>query len=479
MSAAARPSRAAAMLGACFPQQRKAILDPARLKAFFCTRRAGKSWAIGLYLLLVAMAFPHSSCLYLGLTRASAHGIMNKDVFRVLNDRFRIGAKWKESASRWELPNGSFIYLRGADANAYEISKVVGQKYRAAVLDEVSKYRYSVHDMVYGSLIPAMGDDLGTIVLAGTPSNITAGLFYEVTARGMPGWTVHHWTWQDNVYRIANLQKAHDDLVAANPDIVKTPLYRQEWLGEWVVDTSALVYKFREDLNTVGALPKPREQYTYILGVDLGFTDPSALVVAAYHENDPTLYLVYARKEKGLIISDVAVLIQGLWYQPSMGLRGPYPFAAMIADASALQGVEEMRQRHGIPLEAAEKPGKRGVIEVLNSDLQTGRIKLLPQAMAIAEEWTALVWDEKKLGSLPRRWEEDPRFENHLADATLYAWRKARNYDALPAAAPPPKPFTPEWEEARFQREAQKQARIREEGGMLVDEMPPWLREVE
>jgi hypothetical protein len=479
---ARRNARREAMLGSLLPEQRRAIEDPSLLKAFFCTRRAGKTWAIGTALFLAALAFAGCSCLYLGLTKDTSRRILNKDVMRIINAHFGIGARWHDRDHCWILPNESRIYLQGADANSYEIAKVVGQKYRVAVLDEVSKFRHDVHAMVYGALMPAMGDDLGTIILSGTPSNITAGLFYDVTTGAAGGWSMHQWTWRENIFKRDNIRRLHDELVAANPLIVTTPLYRQEWLGQWVVDTSALVYRFREDKNTIDALPKPRHEYTYILGVDLGFTDPSALVVGAYHEHDPALYVVYAVKRAGLIISDVADLIRGLWYQPSMGFRGPFPFAAMVADASQLQGVEEMRQHHHLPLEAAEKPGKRGVIEVMNSDLQTARMKLLPEARwddpknpDLVGEWGSLIWDEKKLAALPKRWEEDPRFPNHLADACLYMWRKARNYDALPEAPKAPAPFTPEWEAARHEREIAKIERLQREGGVIVDEMPPWM----
>jgi len=442
---ARRQTRAQELLGACFPEQRAFLLDPARLKAEFCTRRAGKSFAIGLYLFLAASSHPFSSSLYLGLTRATATGIMNKDILRPINERFRLGAKWKEHHSRWELPNGSYIYLRGADANAYEIAKVLGQKYRVAVLDEASKYRYVVRDMVYGSLLPAMGDDLGTVILSGVPSNITTGLFYDVTTGKEPGWSVHRWTWKDNVFKRMNVQRAHDELVAANPAIVETPLYKQEWLGQWVVDTSALVYKYREDLNTVAALPRPKSEYTWGLCIDLGYTAPTALAILAYHPNDPCLYVVEAIKRAGLIISDVAEIVRGLWSAPHMGLSGPYPFAFMVADAADLQGVEEMRQRHHLPLEAAKKQGKHGVITVLNSDLQTGRVKVLPAAMAVTEEWGALIWDERKLAAMPPRWEEDARFDNHLSDAVLYGWRRARSYDAEPAPSPAPERSSEAW----------------------------------
>lgn len=471
-----RKSVIARMLSCCLPQQRAAIAGSSRFKAFFCPRRSGKSFAIGVYLLMTAIVYAGSSSLYLGLTKASATNTMNKDVIDVLNTRFRLGAVWKESASRWELPNGSYIYMRGADANRYEIQKVVGQKYRLAVLDEASKYRYDIDWMVYGALVPAMGDDLGTIVMAGTPSNITGGLFHRATTGDVAGWDVHRWTWRDNTYRVHNIQQLHDELIAMRgEEYRRTPLYRQEWLGEWVIDTSALVYRYRQDLNSIAALPRPSTEYTYLLGVDLGFTDPSALVVAAQHEHDKCLYFVHARKYQGLTITDLAHLIRALWYAPTMGCQGPYPLSAMVADAAALQAVEEMRQHHALPLEAAVKPGKRGVIEVMNADLQTSRIKLLPDADGIAAEWESLIWDERKLAQPSPVWVEAPRIENHLADAALYAWRKARAYDALPAPAPAPKLLGEEYERAAHERRMAQIDKARGGDGVTVDELPEWV----
>lgn len=472
-----REEQREAMRSTLLVEQRRAIDDPSLLKALFCTRRAGKSWTIGTMLFLTAMAYEGCSCLYLGLTRDTAQAIMNKDILSVLNERFAIGANWKSSDLTWKLPNGSIIYLRGADANAYEFRKIVGQKYRLAVLDEASKFRQDLRGAVFQALLPAMGDDMGTVVLSGTPSNVTSGLFYDVTTGTGEGWSTHHWTWQDNLFRRDNIRVIHDKLVASNPAIVETPIYKQEWLGQWVVDTSALVYRFREDVNVVADLPKQKLPYSYVLGVDLGFTDPSAVVVGAYHEHDPALYVVHAAKYQGLTFTDLAQVIRGLWCCPELGARGPYPFVAMVADAANLQGVEEMRQRYNLPLEAAIKTGKRGVIEAMNAELQTGRVKFLPApASDVGDEYRALIWDETKRAA--RKYEEDPRFANHLADAALYMWRKARNYDATEAPAKPPERGSDAWEAERIEREIARMRRIREAGGVLVDEMPEWLGDV-
>ncbi len=456
------------MLSSLLPEQRRSIEDPSRLKALFCTRRAGKSWAIGVYLFLTALAFPGSSSLYLGLTRATSHGIMLKDIFRVINKTFDLGAKWIESKSRWELPNGSHIYLRGTDANQYEIDKMVGQKYRLAVLDEASKYRHDVNRMVYGSLLPAMGDDLGTIVLSGTPSNVTTGLFFEATNGKEPGWTTHSWSWRDNRFKARNIQRVHDELVASNPAITITPLYQQEWQGRWVVDTNALVYRAREDTNTAAALPLPADQYLYVLGVDTGFSDPTAFVVVAWSEHDPNLYVVEAEKHKGWIYSKVVERVKAL--------ETRFPLIVKIVVDAPLQGAEEMRQRGGVNFEAATKNDKKLAVDLVNSDLLTGRVKVLPAAMGLFDEWKTLVWSERELRAMPAKYVEDPRFDNHMADACLYAWRASRNYNATQAPAPPPVRGTEPWLEERIERQRAEARRIAELGPgsrFILDEAPP------
>lgn len=479
------------MLRGCFPEQRAAIQHPGLLKAFLCTRRAGKSWAIGVILFATCLLYPGCSCLYMGLTLGTAKAIMNKDILQAINVSFGVDAVWHESKNCWLFPNGSVLYLRGADANAYEIAKVVGQKYRVAVLDEVSKYRQDVHTMVYGFLLPAMGDDIGTIIISGTPSNVTSGLFYDVTkdtkADKVSGWYVFRWTWHQNVWKRDNIRVVHDTLVEANPAIVATPLYRQEWRGEWVVNLEALVYKFSDKLNTIAELPHGPDAYTYGLAVDFGFTDATALVVSAYSRHDPVLYLVYAHKKRGQTISEVAQDIKDLWWCPSEKLRGPYPFAFMVGDAAARQTIEEMAKHHHLPIVPGRKTdiegqkGKEGVIRVMNSDLLTGRIKVLPAAMCIVEEWGSLIWDERLRAELPPKFVEDPRFDNHLSDGALYNWRKARNYDAVDEKPREPMPGTAEYEERRHQREVQaaKQAARRGDHGGIgvhVDEFPAWVR---
>lgn len=408
-----------------FPKQAAFIRSKAKRKAALCTRRAGKSYGIGLYLCEEALKTPRCTVLYLALTRDSARNIMWKDVLKDINYKHGLGAKVNETLLTMTLPNGSEIKLAGADATKEEMEKYLGGKYALIVIDEAGSFRQDMEKLVYENLEPAVADYDGTIVMIGTPTALTKSLFYDVTrpdvSRREKGWDVHHWTTFDNPYMKDKWDERMRRMLETKPEIVETPGYKRMYLGQWVTDLDDLCYKFDPYKNTCQTLPDAKN-YTYILGVDLGYSpDPSAFVVCAYSRYDKTLYFVEAYKKTEMIISAVADRIR--YYQKRFDIH------TIVIDNAAKQSVEELKQRFSLPLIAADKTGKADFIEIMNSELILSRIKVLPDAAELPEEWESLIWDEKAAKRT-----EHPACDNHLADAALYAWRYAYSY--LAEAAP-------------------------------------------
>jgi len=199
------------------------------------------------------------------------------------------------------------------------------------------------------------------------------------------------------------------------------------------------VYRFSLDRNAITTLPiigDPRGQWHHVLGIDLGYSpDPSAFVIAAYHDHDSTLYFTESWKQWRLDITDVAQRVQV--YQAK------YDLDTLIIDGANKQAVAEMQRRHGLPLVAASKTAKADFIELMNAEFILGRIKVITSAcnggiqnsgkktqeqesLALHDEYGGLVWDERALVKGKR--EEHPRCPNHLADAALYAWRYCFQY---------------------------------------------------
>lgn len=445
-----RRSRPSPIRESAFPKQRAFLDDPAKFKALLCTRRAGKSYSVGLMLCESAMTFPGTAHVYLGLTRDTVRRIMVDPVLKVINRTFSLGAKFIEKPLEMRFLNGSVIYLLGVDATDEERDKVLGQKFKKVAIDECGSMRYDLSKLVKKYIRPTLVDLDGKLLLAGTPENVK-NFFYEVTEGLDPDedWAIHKWSAYDNPHVADNWEKEIAKLVAKNPLIVETPWFKQHYLGQWTVDTSALVYKYDRKRNWIPEAPFALDDdgVHFIMAVDLGFRDATAILIIAYREHDPNLYILEAHKWPELIVAEVAARVRGFMDR--------YVFERMVADFASKQVVEELRQRYKLPFEAAEKSAKADAIALMNSDFLTGRIKVVGDACeALTDEYANLVWDEKA----PKP-TENSACDNHLTDCSLYGWREALNYAAVPAKEKPSRGSEEEqevWEEEEERRERGK-----------------------
>lgn len=412
-----------------FDKQVEFINDPSQQKALFCTRRAAKSFTAGLYLVHTAQKIPGSNSLFVGLTRDSAKAIIWKDILSIINTRFNLNASFNQVSLTMTIPNGSVIYVTGADTSEDEMNKLLGRKWALACIDEASMYSINLRNMVYGVLGPAMADHMGTTCLFGTASNFPRGLFFDVTTKVEKGWKLFEWSANDNPYVAKQWHATLEKIRENRPEYMQTPQYKQWYLNQWVIDEEKLVYRFDMQKNLARALPLnlAMDGWTFVLGVDTGWEDDSALVLTGYHINDPHLYILRVFKQKKMTFDDVALKIQEFQRDP---IYAPHK---IIIDGANKQGVESMRMRSSIPFEYADKLDKVTFIELCNSDLIEGKIKVLDTAdnRPLWEEMSALVWvtDGDKI-KYPKK--EHPSLANHLCDAFLYAWRCGFHYSSAP-----------------------------------------------
>ncbi len=423
-----------------FKAQLDFVNDPAKLKAGLCTRRAGKSTGVGELAIKVGHENPGVSIGLIGKTRDSIKKIYFKDIFKPLFTR--IG--WVENKDYWinktelsiELKNGSMIYLAGADANEDEMNKFLGQKYKLVIVDEASMYaNINLYTLIHEILEPAVADYEGTIIMIGTPSNYLGSYYHKVTtgSKEAARWSVHKWTWQDNPHVSRQITTLLETYKKTTPGIEKTAGYRQHWLGEWVVELSARVYKYVPELNA--SEPRTFDGYQYVLGVDLGYEDATTFVIGAWSHYDTVLHIVHAESHTKQNLTQVEQRIKHLQTRFGIGVT--------VVDGASKQAVEELQTRFQIPLQIADKTGKKDFIELMNNDYLIGRIKIIEShCKPLVEEYEGLVWDEEKLDRDPEtkrvrgKWEEDRNCPNHCADAALYMWRWCYNYAHIPKTKP-------------------------------------------
>jgi len=199
------------------------------------------------------------------------------------------------------------------------------------------------------------------------------------------------------------------------------PRWIREYLGRWCPSDDARVYHLSEDRDLwSGDLPSDH-RWNYVLGADFGHKDPFALSVVAWSETCPVLYHVADYRAPGLTIPQMAEAIER--YQKRWG-----PFTAMIGDPGnyghAL--IATLNEEYGCYMEYAEKRDKLDYIALLNSDLISGRLKVLRGSFA-HQEMLTLLW---QAGT--NRMVENKATPNHACDALLYTWRYCYHHFSAP-----------------------------------------------
>jgi len=267
-----------------------------------------------------------------------------------------------------------------------------------------------VEDALYMAVLPMLIVSQGKLVMMGTPRG-RRGHFFECWER-KAGWEKYEIPFTQ-VPRIPPADIARDRIAMGER-------FASEYECQFTALGGGLVYTgFDEKRNLIDQLPMPKNrlhQWTYLLGLDFGFRDSTAFVLVGYLPADPCLYVVMSHKQTTMIADDIAKKIDEI--------QALYPIEIMVGDSEGYgKGpIEELRRRHHIPVEPATKTGKSGYMDLLNGDLQTGRVKLLrPTNPKLYEEITQLAWNDKRTN-------QRDGSEDHLCDALLYVWRRGTQY---------------------------------------------------
>jgi len=391
-----------------FKEQKDFIDDPSQFKAALCSRRAGKTYSACFYLIEVASTHPECLCAYLALTRNSAKRLMWSELKRA-NRKYMLGMRFNNTELICTLPNESKIMLTGAnDSEAVEALR--GSPYRLVIIDECASFGKNISVVVDEIITPSLVDHHGTLAVIGTPSASCTGHFFDATTNPEFGYSVHKWTIRDNPHiphavewlEQRKKQRKWDD---------NHPAYLREWCGKWVKSRDALVYKYTNN-NLISHVPE--EDLEYIIGVDLGWADATAIIIGGFSERTNKFYITDCHKESKMLPAEISEMLKEIIeiYEPT----------SVVCDTGGLGKsiVEEMRARYGLPIKAAEKKNKASYIEIMNSDLNANCVMVM-QGLPLLEEWDILQWDDSFR-------KEDKRFDNHLSDAALYAYRESRHY---------------------------------------------------
>lgn len=370
-------------------------------------------------------------------------------------------ARWDANLTRYEFPSGARLQFGYCDSPR-DLDRYKSAEFHYIAIDEVTEWPIDWYSFFFSRLRRGVDDDI-PLRFRGATNPDGIGAPWVRKRFGIPIGEIIPGPIRagDRVFLPARAEdnpsldlEAYEKSLAAMAGGRSSTKYKQLRWGQWLVDTGGLVYHgYDERRNVVDLAPTPQERakWTFLLGVDYGFSNDCAFVVVGFRDHDPTVYVFEAFKEPHLTPSDAAECVAALDLT--------YKFVRIIGDMGGLgKGyAEEARRRFRLPIEPAEKRNKRGYIDLFNGDLEGGRIQLVRgKCTQLVEEWEALMWDEQRL-------KEAAGLPNHCSDAALYIWRAATAYHNKPEEKPPEK-GTKAWLDAEEKRlEAEVDAELDEE----------------
>ncbi len=445
--------RMAKLRAALFPKQRAFVEDQNITKAALCTARAGKTFA-DCAMLIEDASDPKNGfdTAYVTITLKEAKRIMwnGPSGLKAVNREYDLGLRFNNADLVATTEAGHQIVLNGAETED-DIEKMRGQPFKRVVVDEAQSFRPHIDKMIKEVLVPRLLDYGGGLAMTGTPGEVLAGLFYEVTTGQLEGWTTHQWSLRDNPH----IPKVKTPLIQSVDDFIRiamrrlgwmeeTPAYQREFMGRWVRDATTLVYQ-HGPRNVVPALPKVRGVvWNYVIGLDLGHSqnkETMAFEVGAWSPDRPESYLIEGFKLPKLTLDEVAAILltlQGREGEIETLKLGPfrdivaqvlktcgrYKDAACVGDPGGLGAwiLDELQRRYSVHVTLAEKADKVAYIKTMNADLAATPPRLyVVEGNPVIKEWEQAQWALR--ADLKDKREEDSRFPNHLSDAALYLWR--------------------------------------------------------
>jgi hypothetical protein len=415
------------------------------------------------------------------------------DGMKSLVERHKLNAIPNETELTIHFPDlDSWIYLMGADDES-GVSRALGLPYHKVWWDEAQKIPTKLEDTIRDVLMPTLLDYRGRLRLTGTPVRNMSGLFWKVTqptlkAR-LKNWSVHHWNLMANPFFGRAMLKNGDWYVIAGVEEVisgphlegelsaeimgarhvrgmldlqellggsdvaplDSPTMLREGFGEWVHEDSNHVYAAHKvplhELCYAPARTRPDgfpdieaamrdlpgftegRQYFCAFGNDLGTRDPYAFVLWAWSLKDPVLYEVASFSRSGLDYDQMGSYM--------IEVRESVVISITVADAGgggkpAVKGWSKTWvDRYKLPVIEAEKSNKYGAVQMLNTDILNGRIKVREGGVLLGE-WLVHHWSI--LVSATGKMVEDPTTPNHASDAGLYAHRHSYHHRFRPEA---------------------------------------------
>lgn len=349
-------------------------------------RRWGKTTTILCYVLECLKNNPGWICRWVEPEKNQARTIIQPEMDKMQSpfdeeDKF----KFSVTDSFYEHPNGSRLYLLGADDDKGKRAR--GTSTHILVADEFSFWRYP--EILRDVFAPQLRTTKGQMIIASTPSPDLGHEYY----------TERELAVRENRF----IQKLITDDPTATPEVMEriardcgglnSPTFRREYLCEAVANPDELVIpEFKEAVHVFEKYERPPFFDIYV-GADLGFHDKTALLFGFYDFERATLVIedeLVLSGSNSKQITDGAKNIERRLY----GERRPH-LRVSDNDVQQLYDMATMCDYQLVPTQKDDKEAAVNALRLRFSE-QKGRIRISANCKNLIYQLKVGMWNEAK-----------------------------------------------------------------------------------
>lgn len=330
----------------------------AKVKVVCCPRRASKSYSAA-HDVLDTVLLPQTRTWVVG----PSYGLAEKE-FRYIHDalvirREKLGLP-KPVICHTAATSGLFIkwpwgaILEGKTADRPD--SLLGDAVDRVIYSEAAQLPRAIHERY---VAPTLITRQGTAIIATTPES-GAEWVYELWQLGAEG-------------RMPEVESFNWD-ISANPAYPReefekakrlygedSPVFREQYLGQWVFYTGLVYSSFQADLHIIEPFDIPAS-WPRIRGIDFGHRDPFVCLWVAVGPSQELYFYREYHCRTGAPMKHHAAVIK----EKSIGENITFT----VADSESAQSIDDLCQE-GIPTSAADKKRDAGRLRVLEYMMPT------------------------------------------------------------------------------------------------------------
>lgn len=366
------------------------------------SRRTGKTYIANIIAQLIALV---PGCNVLIMAPNYSLSVISFELQRQLIKRFSLEVLKDNSKDKViELSNGSTVRM----GSVTQADSVVGRSYDFILFDEAAlssagKEAFNVNLRPTLDVLDANGREISKAIFISTPRGRN-NWFAEFYQRGFddeyPSWISIHATWLDNP------RASENDIEEAKLSM-STNEFRQEYLADFCV-FEGQIWNFDVD-NQVKDLSEMKlgRDFEVIAGLDVGFRDPTAMVVIA--TDGEYFYVLDEYLNSGSTTSQQAHEVKLLEHK--------YDIDFIFVDSAAAQTKYDFAVEHDINCINATKSVLDGIAFVGNIT-EKGKLIVDYRCTNVLETLDQYRWDANSNLTI-----EKPIHDQycHMADAIRYA----------------------------------------------------------